>query len=526
MEQGELTGPDAAGGTEILRFERITRRFFGVRALSDVSFGVRSGQIHAIMGANGAGKSTLMKILVGVHQPDSGRIFLAGSPVAIPNPAAARALGIDIVFQEIELAPNLTVAESLFLSRERTTAGVIRAGEMLTAAAGLMERLGLALQPDAKIETLSVAEMQLVQIARALSADARIIIMDEPTSSLTDVEVERLFTILQGLRAAGHTILYITHKLEEVFKLADTITVLRDGQHVATSPAAEFTRGDLVSMMIGTTRARGLERHEATAPGDPVLEVAALTRAGKFYDISFTAHRGEVLGFFGIVGAGRTEIARCLFGLDPIDSGEIRLDGRPVKFRSSSDAVRAGLALAPEDRKLQGLLLEESLLHNMSLAALPRLTVAGFVSPVREFALAGQYIRALGVVCSNLQQEARNLSGGNQQKVVIAKWLATRPRLLILDEPTKGIDVGAKAEVYQLVRQLAGEGMAVILISSELDEALGLSDRLIVMHEGRVTAELNPTDTTRDEVMRFAVTRSERLPDKTSGKLTIRGGNP
>jgi rhamnose transport system ATP-binding protein len=500
------------GVVPLLQFRGVSKRFFGVHALEDVSFTVARGEVHALCGANGAGKSTLMKILVGVHQPDHGQILLDGSPVTLSGPAAARTLGIDIVFQEIELPSNLTVAEAVFLGREPRRFGFVDYGRMFSDTAAVLERLGVPIDPSALVEELSVAEKQLVQITRALSGETRVLIMDEPTSALTDHETERLFRLLDALRERGTTILYVSHKLEEIFRLSQQVTVLRDGRVAGARPTAELTPDELVRMMVGANtddealdpRAEG-HPHAATAAGEVVLEARGLTRPGAFEEVSFALRKGEVLGMFGIVGAGRTEVARCLFGLDPYTSGTVLLAGQPVNFHSAADAVRAGLALVPEDRKLQGLVLEMSLQRNVSLASLPRLAPVGVVNSAGETRMAAEAVRDLGVVTDGLEQEVKQLSGGNQQKVVIGKWLATGPRVLILDEPTKGIDVAAKREVHELVRRLARRDLAVLLISSELNEVLALSDRLLVLHEGRVTAELDPATTTREEVLRFAV---------------------
>lgn len=499
----------------LLEFHNISKRFFGVHALEDVSFHVEAGEIHALCGANGAGKSTLMKILVGVHAPDGGEIRLDGAAVTLGGPAAARALGIDIVFQEIELPPNLSVAEAVFLGREPRRWGLVDYGRMFSETAALLERLGVPISPTALIEELSVAEKQLVQIARALSGETRVLIMDEPTSALTDHEVARLFRLLESLRKQGTTILYVSHKMEEIYRLSQTITVLRDGRWVGTHPAAELPEDELVRLMVGPgpeDEALDPRAHPAETPptpaqfaSPPVLEVRGLTREPAFRDVSFALRPGEVLGMFGIVGAGRTEVARCLFALDTYERGSVLIDGREVRLRSAAEAVRARLALVPEDRKLQGLILEMSLQANAALPSLGRLSRGPFVDYGAETRLAAGVVRSLGVVTDGLEQDVKQLSGGNQQKVVIGKWLATEPRVLILDEPTKGIDIAAKREVHALIRRLAGEGLAVLLISSELGEVLALSDRLLVLHEGRVTAELDPRTATREEVMRFAV---------------------
>lgn len=493
----------------LLEFRGITKHFFGVHALENVSFSVPAGEVHALCGANGAGKSTLMKILVGVHQPDGGEVLLDGVPVHLPGPAAARDQGIDIVFQEIELPPNLTVAEAVFLGREPRRWGCVNYDRMFAAAEALFQRLEVPIAPGTAVESLSVAEKQLVQIARALIGEPRVLIMDEPTSALTDHEVERLFRLLEGLRAAGTTILYVSHKLDEIFRLTQRITTLRDGRLVDSVPTAELSPDSLVARMAGTastTSATEAVSHAPTTEEAAVaLQVEALTRTGEFEEISFSLRSGEVLGMFGIVGAGRTEVARCLFGLDRPTSGTVRLGGKAVSFRSAAEAVAAGVALVPEDRKGQGLLLGHSLQRNASLPSLGKLSRLGVVDVDAERSLAQHAIRALRIATDGPEQEVKQLSGGNQQKVVLAKWQSTHPQVLILDEPTKGIDVAAKREVHALVRRMASEGLAVLLISSELEEVLSLSDRLLVLREGRVAGELPAGAATREDVMRLAV---------------------
>ncbi|MBI3909396.1 MAG: sugar ABC transporter ATP-binding protein [Armatimonadetes bacterium] len=510
---GEVAGADeVVTGQERLRIERISKRFHGVVALEHVSFGVRTGEIHAVCGANGAGKSTLMKILVGIHAPDEGQIVLNGQPVTISGPRAARELGVDIVFQEIELPPNLSVADAIFLGREPVRCGGIQHGEIYRQASALLNSLAVPLQPHTLVEDLSAAGKQLTQIARALAARTQVLILDEPTSALTEHEVGRLFGILRALRERGTAIVYVSHRLEEIFRLADRVTVLRDGRLVATRRVAELTEGDLVRMMVGAEPA-ALPRKDGGCPdavgiepsGPPLLRIIGLTRGRQYRDVSFEVRAGEVVGMFGIVGAGRTEVARALFGLDPPDAGQIERDGRRLRLRSPAEAMRAGIGLVPEDRKLQGLLLEAGVRHNLSLAALDRLTHLGVVCARREHTLAAGAVTDLHIVTAGLDREAQDLSGGNQQKVVIGRWLARRPRLLILDEPTKGIDVAAKREVHALVRRLAAEGIGVLLITSELPEALSLSDRLLVLHAGRITATLDSRRATAEEVMRYAV---------------------
>jgi ABC-type sugar transport system ATPase subunit len=502
----------------ILEFDNLSKHFGGVDALTDVSFSVEAGQIHAVVGENGAGKSTLMKCLVGVHRADRGTIRFNGAVIAPSSPEAARLLGIDVVFQEIELAANLTVAQSIFLAREPTRLGFIDRAQIRAQASMALDRVGLPVSPDAPIEGLRTAEKQGVQIARALAHGARVLIMDEPTSSLSDHEVERLMTVLESLRAEGTTILYVSHKLEEIFRLADTVTVLRDGRHIATKPRADLDTDALISLMAGPDRAADpaldpaassaatTKRPDLRTSEPVVLSASGLGNGKDFAQVSFELHRGEVLGLFGIVGAGRTELSRAIFGLDPISAGELRLDGELVRFRSAASAIAKGLALVPEDRKLQGLLLDENLRRNISLPAMSEVAVAGVISRTKEYALAGDAVLRFGIVArSGVDQVAQSLSGGNQQKVVLAKWLATNPRVLILDEPTKGIDVGAKREVHEMIRRFAVSGLAVLLISSELEEVMILSDRIMIMRGGRIAATVSAAGSTRDALLKLAV---------------------
>lgn len=494
----------------LLSLRNLTKRFAGVAALNEVSLDVAKGAVHAVVGQNGAGKSTLMKLLVGVHQPDSGEMLLREKPYRVASPLEARGLGVDIVFQEIELPPNLTVADCVFLAREPRKHFALDYAAMASATVSAMARLGIEIAPDRVVENLSVAEKQLVQVARALVGNAEIIILDEPTSALSDHEVERLFDIISRLRADGATMLYVSHKLEEIFRLADTVTALRDGTVVGTKPCGELDSAELVALMAGAppevVATEFMPKRPAAAHSEtPALEVRSLSRRGVFEDISLMVAKSEIVGLFGIVGAGRTELVRALFGLDPPERGEIRMNGVPMSIRSPSQAIKLGLGLVPEDRKTQGLLLETSLLRNCSLAALPELTSVGCIRTADEWKLGEAAVRRLSIMAANLEQEAASLSGGNQQKTVIARWLALSPRVLLMDEPTKGIDVGAKREVYSIIRTLADSGMGILLITSELDEALELPDRLLIMRSGRLSAELDPRTATRTEVLRHAV---------------------
>jgi rhamnose transport system ATP-binding protein len=487
-----------------VRLDGISKQFGATQALDSVSLELFPAEAHALVGENGAGKSTLVKILAGVHQPDSGSIELEGRPVQVRGPAHARDLGIAVIHQEPRLFPDLTVAENVFLGHQPATRiGSINWKSMQLQAARLFEELDVGIAPESPVRGLSMADQQLVEIAKALSLDARILIMDEPTASLSLHEVERLFSIIRPLRDRGLAVLFVSHRLEEVFELCETATVLRDGKHVITAGTRQLTTADLIRYMVG--RDVSLFPPAATQPGETLLEVHGLTRAGAFRDVSFGLRAGEIVGFAGLVGAGRTEVARVLFGIDSADAGELRLNGRAVAFESPSQALRAGVAYVPEDRHQQGLVLDFPIASNVSLPILPRLFPHWFVNRRAEHQLAERYAAQFRVRMTSVDQLVSALSGGNQQKVVIAKWLATQPKVLILDEPTRGIDIGAKVEVHRIIGELAAAGLGIILISSDLPEVLAMSDRILVMHEGRLTAELSRSDATEERVM-FAAT--------------------
>jgi inositol transport system ATP-binding protein len=495
-------------GEPVLRMEGISKRFPGVQALDNVTLEVLPGEIHGLLGENGAGKSTLMKILSGVYQKDSGHIFLSGREIEVSDPHHAQVLGITIIYQELNLMPNLTVAENVFIGREPNRASFVQWRKLHQQTRELTERLGIHLSPTTIVRNLSVAEQQMVEIARALSMESRVIIMDEPTSSLTENEVQHLFTIMRGLREQGMGVIFITHRLEEVFQICDRITVLRDGAYVGTVDAKTATPDQIIRMMVGRS-VSDLFAKEASRPGDVVLEVRNVSRIGTvedptasvLCDVSFSVRRGEIVGLAGLVGSGRTDVARCIFGVDKRDIGDIFVDGQPVHIASPQDAIRAGMGFVPEDRKLQALFLAMSVEANASMASLGEVSHLGFVNGRTERNLVGRYVETLSIRLSNLSQRVLDLSGGNQQKVVIARWLALVPRVLIMDEPTRGIDVGAKAEVHALMSQLAQQGVAIIMISSELPEVLAMSDRILVMHEGTMVGELSRAEATPERVM-------------------------
>lgn len=488
----------------LLELEHITKSFPGVVALDDVSFDLREGEVHALVGENGAGKSTLVKIISGVYQPDAGLIRLLGVPRVIHNPMDARRLGISPVHQELALEPYLSVAENIFLGRQPTGfGGVIDWRVMRREAQRLLDELGVTLNPEMPLVAASVAQRQMVAVARAMSAEAKVLVFDEPTSSLTETETQHLFEVIADLRRRGFGVIYISHRLDEVKVTSDRLTVLRDGHRIATMPTAETELPAVISMMIG----RELTDMYPARPGAsdvPALEVRGLRKQGVLDGIDFTVRKGEILGIAGLVGAGQSELALCLFGAMSIDSGTIQVGGQVVHLGSPSDAIRHGIALIPEDRKEQGLVSPFSVARNVSLASLKALSRFGVLDLAAERRLADRYIERLAIKTPRREQVVSALSGGNQQRVVIAKWLATNPRVLIVDDPTRGIDVGAKASIHQLIVELAGDGVGVLLISSDLPEVLGMSDRVLVMHGGRIAGELAGPEATQAAVMDLA----------------------
>jgi rhamnose transport system ATP-binding protein len=490
--------------TPRLELTGISKRFAATAALTDVSLELLPGEVHALVGENGAGKSTLVKVIAGVHQPDEGEIRLDGERVTIPSPAAARAMGIAVVHQEPRLFPDLSVAENIFLIAPPTDRlHTIAWGEMRRRAVELFEQLDVRMDVSALVRGLSMADQQLVEIAKAMSIDARVLVLDEPTASLSTHEVERLFSIVRRTRERGVAVLFVSHRLDEVFALCDRATIFRDGRHVLTAPTSELTTATLVRHMVG--REVSLFPKESATLGEALLEVRHLSDASGFRDVSFTVRAGEILGLAGLVGAGRTEIARVLFGVEPRTGGEVLLAGRPVEFDSPAQALAAGIAYVPEDRHQDGLVLGFSIASNVTLPILARLFPRLFVHAKTEADIASGFAERLRVRSTGVDQAVEALSGGNQQKVVIAKWLATKPRVLILDEPTRGVDIGAKVEVHRIVSELAASGLAIVMISSDLPEVLAMSDRILVLHEGRVAAEIAREDASEERVM-FAAT--------------------
>ncbi|MGW0855176.1 sugar ABC transporter ATP-binding protein [Streptomyces sp. NPDC002690] len=496
--------------TPVLALEGVSKSFGAVRALRGVSLRLYAGEAHALAGENGAGKSTLIKALAGVHRPDAGSVLLDGKPVEFHGPADARDAGVAVIYQEPTLFPDLSVAENIFVGRQpRRSLGRVDHRAVKRAAAELFERLGVDLDPDQPARGLSIADQQLVEIAKALSFDARVLIMDEPTAALTGSEVARLFGVVRTLRAQGAAVLFISHRLEEIFALCQRVTTLRDGAWISSEPLDGLSEDDLVRRMVG----RDLDElypKQVTEIGEIALSVRRLTREGVFTDVSFDVRRGEIVGLAGLVGAGRSEVARAVFGVDRFDGGEVEVLGRKLNPGAPSVAMAAGLALVPEDRRAQGLVMDMSIERNIGLTGFASTTRAGLMSRSAERDRAVDWAVRLQVKYARLADVVGTLSGGNQQKVVLAKWLATRPQVLIVDEPTRGIDVGTKAEVHRLLSSLAAEGVAVLMISSDLPEILGMADRVLVMHEGRLTAEIPRSEATEETVMAAATGRAAR----------------
>ncbi|MEY9334359.1 inositol transport system ATP-binding protein [Pseudomonas protegens] len=488
----------------LLEVLNVSKGFPGVVALANVQLRVRPGTVLALMGENGAGKSTLMKIIAGIYQPDSGELRLKGRPVTFTTPLAALQAGIAMIHQELNLMPHMSIAENIWIGREQQNRlGLIDHREMHRCTAALLARLRIELDPEEQVGNLSIAERQMVEIAKAVSYDSDVLIMDEPTSAITDKEVAHLFSIIADLKAQGKGIVYITHKMNEVFAIADEVAVFRDGAYIGLQRADSLDGDSLISMMVGRELSQLFPQREKPI-GELLLKVRDLRLDGVFKGVSFDLHAGEILGIAGLMGSGRTNVAETLFGITPSDGGEIVLDGQPLRIGDPHRAIEKGLALLTEDRKLSGLFPCLSVLENMEVAVLPHYAGGGFVQQKALRALCEDMCRKLRVKTPSLEQCIDTLSGGNQQKALLARWLMTQPRILILDEPTRGIDVGAKAEIYRLIASLAGEGMAVIMISSELPEVLGMSDRVMVMHEGQLMGTLDRNEATQERVMQLA----------------------
>jgi ABC-type sugar transport system ATPase subunit len=505
-----MTSEGINGTAPLLELRAISKRFGGIQSLGDVDFSLRRGEVVALVGENGAGKSTLIKVLAGVHQRDAGEIFFDGQPIEIRSPSDAQRIGVAVIYQEFNLTPNQTVAENVFLHAPPRRPGLLgRLGAIdrrarAEAAQTLLRQVGAAIDPNRRVSELSVAQQQLTEIAKALAQDARIIVMDEPTAALPDEEVERLFAIIARLKQRGIAVVFVSHRLDEVRRICDRVVVLRDGRNVGEIDSiAEATDARLISMMVGRSIGNLFPKTNPQV-GDVVLSVRGLSRGKLLKNISFDLRRGEILGFAGLMGAGRTETARCIFGVDRIDAGTIALDGQPITLRSPRDAVSLGIGYVPEDRKQQGLVLGMSVRDNMTLTVLDRLGRNGIVNWGRVTSTAQGYVSSLQLRPPQLDLPAVQLSGGNQQKVVLAKWLALKPRVLILDEPTRGIDVGAKAEVHGLIDRLAHEGIGIILISSELPEVIHMSDRILVMAAGAIVGEVPRAEASQERVLALA----------------------
>ncbi len=489
---------------QILKAEDISKRFGGVQALDNVKFDLNYGEVHALVGENGAGKSTFINLLGGIYSRDSGRFIFEGQEVEYLQPSQAQHAGIAIIHQELSMMPSMNVIENMFMGRMKGKVGILNWKELERKTIEAMRVIDLDVDPRASVRDLTISQRQMIEIARALSTNAKLIIMDEPNSSLSETETERLFEVIESLKAKGIAIIYVSHKIEEVLQISDRITVFRDGQYVGTIPSNEADEQTVISMMVG----RELDRRALTdfvIRGDTsvtLLEVRGLTGT-RFRDVTFDLHAGEILAFSGLVGAGRSELLRAVFGADRYDKGEVILNGKPVRFKSPGQAIRAGLAMVPEDRKVQSLFMNLAILKNVSLAELPHM-YKGYINESAERRLAEKFVGQLDIRLASVDEPVSSLSGGNQQKTVLARWLATKPKLLILDEPTHGVDVGAKAEIYELMHNLAREGVGIILISSELPEVLALANRIVIMHEGRVTGIIDREGATEEILMAHA----------------------
>lgn len=490
-----------------LQMSHITKRFPGVLALSNVDFALRKGEVHALLGENGAGKSTLMKILSGVYQPDEGDIIFEGQSVSFANPLSAQSAGITIIHQEFNLFPELTVEENIFIGREFCKNNRWRLDEkqQRQAAIDILQKLNLNISPETLVADLTVAQQQMVEIAKVISVNAKILIMDEPTAALTETEIDSLFQVTRLLKEQGTGIVYISHRLEELALIADRATVMRDGQFIATVDYDAVKISDLIAMMVGRDLGNIYPRRGPLAQRKPVLEVSGLTRNGVLNNIDFTLYQGEILGFAGLMGAGRTELARAIFGADPIDGGTLKLNGKVTVIKDIPDAIQQGISYLTEDRKKEGLALGLSVERNIMLGNYPEYSDRyGNVDSKRCQKTSEEQVKALRIKTPHLEQAALNLSGGNQQKIIIARWVCKDTDILIFDEPTRGIDVGAKLEIYELMNRLVAKGKSIIMISSELPEVLGMCDRILVMRNGRITGELASDDATQEKIMQYA----------------------
>jgi rhamnose transport system ATP-binding protein len=503
----------ASEASPVLEMRNISKRFGATQALSAVSLQLRRGEVHALLGENGAGKSTLIKIMTGVQSPDAGEMLLDGQPISLHSSQDAQRYGIAAMYQEPMIFPDLSVAENIFIGH-RNRGHIVDRRKMEKDATEVLARLGVQIEVDEPARGLTLAEQQTVEIAKAISLDVRILIMDEPTASLSAHEVRRLFSIIDNLRSQGVAILFISHRMDEVFEISDTVTILRDGQWISTRPRSELTPRIAIRDMVGRQVVEIFQRNRRE-PGDVRLKVDGLSKAGVFEDMSFEIHAGEVLGFAGLVGARRTDVGLALFGIAPAERGTVTLDGQPARAANPRQAMDLGIAYSTEDRRQLGLVLPQSIANNIILPSLPRfLDKFGLVKREEEVQVAETYRMLLKIRAVSVDVPTSSLSGGNQQKVVISKWLETHPKVLILDEPTRGIDVGAKVEVHQLIDELAGQGMAIMLISSDLPEVLAMSDRILIMREGRQMAILDHQEATQERVLSYAMGQSFEMEDK------------
>jgi ribose transport system ATP-binding protein len=489
----------------ILEMKKIRKQFPGVLALDDVDFDLKPGEVHVLLGENGAGKSTLMKILSGAYSKDSGDIYINGKKTEIGTPANAQRLGIGIIYQEFNLNPYMSVAENIFMGREPVILpGVINWPRLYMDAQAILDGLNVKISAKQKVESLGVAMQQMVEVAKALSLDARILIMDEPTASLSNNEIESLFQTILDLKKQGVAIIYISHRLQEIFEIGDRVTVLRDGQYIGTKPASEITRDDMVRMMVNRSLDDHIPKQKAKV-GDVILKVENLNVEQRLKDISFELRTGEVLGIAGLMGAGRTRLAKTLFGAETIKSGTILINGKKLELKSPRDAINAGIGLVTEDRKHEGLVLDLPVKQNISMPNIRKFLRRGVINFKKENAVVDEYIDKLKIKTPTRNKLCVNLSGGNQQKVVLSKWLCSDAKIFIFDEPTRGIDVGAKTEIYHLMNELTANGIAIIMISSEMPEILGMSDRILVMRDGRIEAEIPGEKATQEQIMKYAL---------------------
>lgn len=488
----------------ILELQHISKSFPGVKALDDVSVSIERGSVHALVGENGAGKSTLIKVLAGIYHPEQGEVFLDGVKTKFRTPYDSQQKGISVVHQEFKMSESLSVAENVFLGNLMYKGRLVDWKGMRRRADEMLRELGVPMDVELAVETLSVAQKQMVEICKAINRHCKVLIMDEPSATLTEKEQALMFNTVRRLKQDGVTIIYISHRLEEIFDLCDNVTVLRDGMHIKTVPVASVTRDELVSMMVGRTVAKEYP-HAGSEVGEVVLEARNICRKGVLHDISFKLHRGEVLGIAGLVGAGRTELARAVLGIDKMDSGEILLHGKPVRIDRFNKAIAYGLSLVPEDRKSQGLVQIATVSRNINMVNMSAAARGVVIDAAKEREISQEYVEKLDIMTPSIETEAQYLSGGNQQKVVIAKWLLEDSEIIILDEPTRGIDVGAKSEIYHLIVHLVEQGKAVLMISSELPEVIGMSDRILVIHEGRVADELMREEATQEKIISLCV---------------------